>query len=260
VSKLAHKRIIKLDGPLNFRDIGGYQNENGKTVKWNKIYRSDSLSSLSASDQKRLAQLRITTDCDLRSQYEKNSAPDILWANVKLVDVPVYAEVGVDKSKEHYNSQFLGQLPSLNNNFMGRIYQQTLLNAHSQTMFAKVFAELLTLPEEEALVYHCSAGKDRTGMVSVLVLMALGIADDTIARDYLLTNQLYDFAVSRQLPSNDEISQMVAKMNVTKGEGIAIKGITETIRQGWGDFATFFKKELGFSTIDYQQLRKMYLV
>lgn len=126
-------------------------------------------------------------------------------------------------------------------------------------MFARIFSELLAMPANEALVYHCSAGKDRTGMVSALILMALGVDDDTIARDYLLTNKLYDFAVSRQLPSNDEISQMVAKMNVTKGEGIAIRGITETVRGGWGDFDTFFKKELGFNDADLARLRQMYL-
>ena len=66
-------------------------------------------------------------------------------------------------------------------------------------------------------------------------------------------------SVSRQLPSNDEIAQMVAKMNVTKGEGTAIRGITETIRGGWGDFATFFKKELGFTDADLSRLKGMYL-
>ena len=52
---------------------------------------------------------------------------------------------------------------------------------------------------------------------------------------------------------------MVAKMNVTKGEGTAIRGITETIRGGWGDFATFFNKELGFTDADLSQLKQMYL-
>ncbi|RMC23470.1 MULTISPECIES: tyrosine-protein phosphatase [unclassified Lactobacillus] len=256
---MVHDRIIKLDGPLNFRDVGGYQNENGQKVKWNKIYRSDSLSSLTATDQTKLVQLRIAVDCDLRSQYEKKSSPDIHWSNVKYVDVPIYDENESGSQSNHHIYRFLHHIPNLNNNFIGRIYQQTLLNSHSREMFAQIFTELLKLKPDQALVYHCSAGKDRTGMVSALILMALGVGDDTIARDYLLTNKLYDFAVSRQLPSNDEITQMVAKMNVTKGEGIAIRGITETIRGGWGDFATFFEKELGFNSADLTQLRQMYL-
>ncbi|RVU70248.1 MULTISPECIES: tyrosine-protein phosphatase [Lactobacillus] len=256
---MAHNRLVALDGALNFRDVGGYQNAQGQSVKWNKIYRSDSLSSLSFKDKIKLAKLKVAVDCDLRSSYEKNSSPDVLWASVKYVDVPLYSDnISEDKS-DNKLFRFFHHLPNLKDNFIGQIYQRTLLNTHSQEEFAKVFAELLELPADQALVYHCSAGKDRTGMVSALILMGLGVDDDTIARDYLLTNELYDFAVSRNLPSNDQISAIIAKMNVTKGEGIAIRGITETIRQGWGSFDSFFKKELGFSQADLKQLRAMYL-
>ncbi len=256
---MPHNRIVALDGPLNFRDVGGYKNDQGQSVKWNKIYRSDSLSSLSYKDKIKLVKLHVTVDCDLRSSYEKNSSPDDLWAGVKYVDVPIYSNNPKENKSDNKLFRFFHHLPDLHDNFIGQIYQQTLLNTHSQEEFAKVFAELLILPEDQALVYHCSAGKDRTGMMSAMILMALGVSDDTIARDYLLTNELYDFAVSRNLPSNDEISAMIAKMNVTQGEGTAILGITQTIRQGWGSFDSFFRKELGFSRSDLKQLRQMYL-
>lgn len=256
---MAHERIVALDGPLNFRDVGGYRNQKGQKVKWNKIYRSDSLSSLSYKDKIKLAKLRITVDCDLRSAYEKKSAPDDLWGQVKYVDVPIYSnEISEDKASNKL-FRFFHHLPDLKDNFIGQIYQRTILNTHSQEEFAKIFAELLELPDKNGLVYHCSAGKDRTGMTSAMILMALGVDDDTIARDYLLTNTLYDFALSKNFPSTDEISAMIAKMNVTKGEGIAIHGVTDTIRAGWGSFDSFFKKELGFDQADLDQLRKMYL-
>lgn len=256
---MTHDRIVALDGPLNFRDIGGYKNNQGQSVKWNKIYRSDSLSSLSYKDKITLTKLRITVDCDLRSNYEKNSAPDVLWDHVKYVDAPLYSnDLNEDKANNKL-FRFFHHLPDLKDNFIGQIYQRAILNTHSQEEFAKIFAELLELPEDEALVYHCSAGKDRTGMTSALILMALGVDDDTIARDYLLTNTLYDFALAKNFPSTDEISSMIAKMNVTKGEGTAIHGITDTIRAGWGNFDSFFKKELGFSQSDLNQFRQMYL-
>lgn len=257
---MAHERLVLLDGAINFRDIGGYKNKDGQTVKWNKIYRSDALNSLSYRDKIKLAKLNIKVDCDLRSAYEKKSAPDDLWSGVQYVDVPLYSEKIAETGKaENKLYRFFHHIPDMKDNFIGQIYQRTLLSPHSEEEFAKVFAQLLELPEDAGLVYHCSAGKDRTGMTSALILMALGVDDDTIARDYLLTNTLYDFAISKNLPSKDELSAMVAKMNVTKGEGPAIRGITETIRGGWGDFDTFFKKELGFSQSDLEQLRKMYL-
>ena len=256
---MTHDRIVSLDGPRNFRDLGGYENSQGQKVKWNKIYRSDSLSSLSYKDKIDLVKRRVAIDCDLRSRYEKNSSPDDLWSGVKYVDVPLYSDDSSEDKSASKIYRFMHHLPDLKGNFIGQIYQRTLLNSHSQQEFAEIFDQLLNMPEDEALVFHCSAGKDRTGMTAALILMALGVDDDTIARDYLLTNKLYDFAVSRNLPSNDEISAMIAKMNITKGEGTAVYGITETIRQGWGSFDSFFTKELGFSQNDLNEFRKMYL-
>ena len=257
--QMAHDRILALDGPLNFRDIGGYQNDKGQHVKWNKIYRSDSLSSLSDEDQAKLAERRITVDVDLRSRYEQNSAPDKLWPNVRFVDAHIYSENRKQNKGDNKLYRFVHHIPDMGDNWLGQIYQQVLLNSHSQHEFAKIFAELIELPEEDALVYHYSAGKDRTGMTSALILTALGVDDDTISRDYLLTNELYDFALAKQFPDDNEIVSLVSKMNITKGEGPAIHGITETIRQGWGSFDSFFKKELGFSQKDLNRFRKMYL-
>lgn len=104
---MPHNRIVTLDGALNFRDIGGYKNDKGQSVKWNKIYRSDSLSSLSYKDKIKLAKLHVIVDCDLRSSYEKNSSPDDLWSGVKYVDVPLYSNnVSEDKEKINFIASF----------------------------------------------------------------------------------------------------------------------------------------------------------
>ena len=89
---MARERLITFDGTVNFRDIGGYQGMDGKRTKWNKIYRSDSLSSLSSSDQERLTQMKVTVDCDLRSTNEQTIAPDKLWKGAECLDCHVYAE------------------------------------------------------------------------------------------------------------------------------------------------------------------------
>ena len=166
---MKHDRILALDGPLNFRDIGGYQNDKGQHVKWNKIYRSDSLSSLSDEDQEKLVERRITVDVDLRSKYEQNSAPDKLWPNVRFIDAHIYSENRKQNKGDNKLYRFVHHIPDMGDNWLGQIYQQVLLNSHSQHEFAKIFAELIELPEEDALVYHCSAGKDRTGMTSALI-------------------------------------------------------------------------------------------
>lgn len=256
---MAHERLITLDGTVNFRDIGGYQNKDGQTVKWHKIYRSDSLSSLTPADQEKLEQMKVSVDCDLRTTNEQEMAPDRIWTGARVIDCHVYAEDrNGDFTQEHPIYRFLHHIPKMSG-YLDSIYQNVILSPSSQRAFARVFAELLELPADEALVYHCSAGKDRTGMTTALILTGLGIDEHTIARDYLLTNELYTFGLRKQLPSDSEMIKMVNQMNITEGEGTAILGITETIDKGFGGFDNYFTKQLGFSKQDLSDFRRLYL-
>lgn len=257
---MEHNRIIPFDGTVNFRDLGGYKNDKGQEVKWNKIYRSDSLSSLSERDQEKLEKMKVVVDCDLRSSNEQEMAPDRIWDNARVIDCHLYAEGknGQFEREERPVYKFFHHIPEPES-YLGQIYQDVLLSPKSQKAFARVFACLLSLDEDEALVYHCSAGKDRTGMMSALILTGLGVDDETIAKDYLLTNELYSFGLRKELPSDTEMLKIVNRMNVTQGEGTAIKGITETIREGFGGFEHYFTKILGFSKEDLNHFRKMYL-
>ncbi len=257
---MAHERLITLDGTVNFRDVGGYQSRNGQWVKWNKVYRSDSLSSLTPEDEEKLEKMKVTVDCDLRSTNEQVMAPDRSWECVKVVDCHVYGETadGNFAQEKHPLYKFIHHIPEVDS-YLGQIYQDVILSRASQHAFKKVFEQLLALPEDQALVYHCSAGKDRTGMMSALFLTGLGVDDETIARDYLLTNQLYTFGLKKQMPSDSEMIKLVNQMNVTQGEGTAIKGITTTIEEGFGGFENYFTKELGFSKNDLADLKKLYL-
>ena len=257
---MEHNRLITFDGTVNFRDIGGYENNEGKHVKWRKIYRSDSLSSLTERDEEKLEKMNVTVDCDLRTSNEQVMSPDRKWPGVEVLDCHVYAEdsSGNFVNDSHKIYRFLHHIPKVDS-YLGEIYQNVILSPASQKAFARVFAALLTLPENEALVYHCSAGKDRTGMTTALILKGLGIDEHNIARDYLLTNELYTFGLKKQLPSDSEMIKMINRMNVTEGEGMAVKGITQTIDAGYGGFENYFTKEFGFSKQDLKDFRKLYL-
>ncbi|KRL63025.1 tyrosine-protein phosphatase [Lactobacillus psittaci] len=248
-------RLVKLDGASNFRDLGGYVGLDGRKVKSGKLYRADSLSSLSDQDLETLTRLNIRIDCDLRSIYEQEMAPDKRW-NAELVDCHLYAEAGERNNK--FLEKWLHHIKPVDD-YLGQIYQRVILSPHSQKMFAQVFEKMLELADDQALVFHCSAGKDRTGMTAALILMGLGVDDETISKDYLLTNELYHFAYSNDEVSDDDLGKMVAKMNITRGEGQAITGITETIRMGWGSFDNFFIHVLGFSKDDLQEIRTKFL-
>ena len=250
---MAKQRLVPLDGAMNFRDLGGYQTTDHQTVIWNKIYRADSLSDLSTGDLKQLTKRHVTVDCDLRSAFEQRAMPDQLTTEMKYVDCHVYAEEG-DTDQQ---SDVPGEI--LPTDYLGSIYQHILLNIHSQHAFGKVMRELVNLAPDEALVFHCSAGKDRTGMMAALILKTLGVDDQTIIKDYLLTNQLYDFSAARQLPSANQLGQMVAKMNTTKGDGPVMKGFLTTLEQGWGSIDHFLIRQLGLSAEEIDKFRQRYL-
>ncbi|MCF1783671.1 tyrosine-protein phosphatase [Lactobacillus mulieris] len=250
-------RLIKLDGATNFRDLGGYVGVDNKKVRFGKIYRADSLSALSRDDIKKLNELNIVYDCDLRSYYEQEMAPDKAW-KAEFIDCHLYAE-GADEQDDRASSTKLTKKIKPMDNYLGQIYQKVLLSTHGQKIFRAIFEKLLALKENQALVFHCSAGKDRTGMTAALILMGLGVSDDDIARDYLITNQLYHFSYQKNQPSDDEMANLVAKMNLTKADSAGIEGITETIRMGWGSFDNFFIQVLGFSQNDLLELRNKFL-
>ena len=249
----SHQRLIPFDGTMNFRDLGGYQTTDGHTIKWQKIYRSDSLSNLSAHDLDRFKQLGITVDCDLRSGYEQQMAPDHINDDLKYVDAHIYPDEG-DVDEEVRPTKPIPEV-----NMLAGIYQHVILNLHSQQMFKRVLAELLVLPADQALVFHCSAGKDRTGMTSAIILSLLDVDDETIIRDYLLTNELYDFAGQRQLPSDNEMGALVAQMNLTKGDGPVMRTFLDTVNDVWDSMTMFVHHQLGLSNREIQQLKDKYL-
>ena len=140
--------------------------------------------------------------------------------------------------------------------YLAMVYQQNLLAPRTGLVMRKIFQELLALKDDEALIYHCSMGKDRTGMVSVIVLMALGLDDREIMRDYLFSR-----SYSRdwnEADENDRLGRQIAKMNQTQVSQSSFYGITETIRQMWGGFDRYFAS-LGFSQEDLERLRDKFL-
>ena len=140
--------------------------------------------------------------------------------------------------------------------YLAMVYQQNLLAPRTGLVMRKIFQELLALKDDEALIYHCSMGKDRTGMVSVIVLMALGLDDREIMRDYLFSrSHSRDW---NEADENDRLGRQIAKMNQTQISQSSFYGITETIRQMWGGFDRYFTS-LGFDRRDLERLRDKFL-
>jgi protein-tyrosine phosphatase len=179
------ERLLPLEGGVNFRDLGGYETVDGKTLAWGKIYRSGVMSGLTAADYRTLADLGIGAICDFRASDERIREPvdwpagmnvKVLTRDYKLDMAPLMAVFGSgditeDKTRAAMAS-FYGELPFT-----------------FAPQFKAMFAELLK--GEAPLAFNCSAGKDRTGMAALLILSALGVSRETAIADYLLSNRYF---------------------------------------------------------------------
>jgi protein-tyrosine phosphatase len=191
------KRHVVLDGAHNFRDFGGYPTEDGHTVRWGLFYRSDDLSALSDDDLAKLHALGIKLVCDFRSAEERAEEPDRLPADQppELVELPIFDEAfSPSEFRELITSGRLGDTDLRQMLIDGNRLFATRYAAQYRAMFER----LVQAGQLPALV-HCTAGKDRTGFAAAVVLRTLGVPQETVYEDFLLTNHYTAREIERTL-------------------------------------------------------------
>ncbi len=178
-------RRLPLAQAVNFRDIGGYCTDENQTVKRGCVYRSDHLSRLTREDQELLQLLQFKYVCDLRTLREQQQAPDLLppESSIVLLSLPVEAE-NFDPAIVH-SRLVSGDDGWLTMDFFIKLYRSYLDD------FAQTWGTVLRLaafPTNLPLVFHCTGGKDRTGICAALLLKALGVSESDILADHDLSN------------------------------------------------------------------------
>jgi protein-tyrosine phosphatase len=173
-----------LQGASNFRDLGGHTGIDGRHVRHGLVYRSDHLAGLTAEDQRTLAALRITHSLDFRGQAERAALPSLVPG---AAAVSLAIEPTVVRRVQALLSA--GQIPSEAETvaLMVQTYQSFARDAIPT--YARFLQHLIEQPG--SVVFHCTAGKDRTGFAAALLLSALGVDREAVMADYLLTNQRY---------------------------------------------------------------------
>lgn len=187
------ERLLPLQGGRNFRDLGGYRVEDGRQVRWGRIYRSGVMSGLTAADLGYLGQLGVAVVCDLRNPEERRSEPSPFLAThgAEVVTFDYDMSTSLDgfarvKTRADAIAGFAAA-------YVGFV---DTLTPHYKDMFARL------VEGAAPLAMNCTAGKDRTGMGSALVLSVLGVPRETVIADYALT-QIYT-------PPSDYMKQMAS--------------------------------------------------
>jgi protein-tyrosine phosphatase len=176
-------RLIPLEGPANFRDLGGYETDHGRFVRTGRVFRSDSLSVMSEADVAHVTEvLHLRTVIDLRAghEVERYTHGPLETLPVPVFHVPIVDETRNNESGHDAAAWSNGEVIPLDDLYL------LMLNRFGHR-FALVL-DLIAADDTQPVVFHCAAGKDRTGLVAMLVLGLLGVDPDIIAADYALTH------------------------------------------------------------------------
>ena len=240
-------RHFKLSGASNFRDLGGYPTSDGRTVRWRQIFRSNHLGNLTDDDVSVLRELGVRSAFDFRGTEERVAAlcgmPEITVHSLPVEPTVVAALRAIAASGTPLSTDHAVEV--MRDSYSGYVQNNT---QHFRTLFAHL------LEDRAPLVIHCTAGKDRTGFACALILHTLGVSEDIISEDYLLTNQFYrrDPNHSSDLP--DEIKQVLGSVQAS-----FLAAAFEAIDADYGDLESYLRDGLGLGNAERAHLEARYL-
>jgi protein-tyrosine phosphatase len=241
------QRHIPLNGASNFRDLGGYLGHEGRPIQWRKIFRSDHLAALDENDRQQLKALGIVRSFDFRGVLE-SQAQAYSWPGLQRHSLSIEPTVVQRLQAQHLNGRSLSAADALD--AMQTTYRDFVKTDSHR--FAELFEHLLSKPEP--LLFHCTAGKDRTGLAAALILSALGVSEKDIWQDYLLTNQLY----KRNSTGATTLSPEVLKI-VWEVQESFLKASLDVIEKEHGGMPNYLGQALKLSPAALQKLRATYL-
>lgn len=245
-SGIFHARAVALDGASNFRDLGGYAGAGGATVRWRRLFRSDHLGGLTPADVTALKELRVGRVCDFRGVSERLHA-------ACLIDGAAVHSLPIEPTIVQRLSDLLAQGQAPGEAGTVALMQQTYRGfvQNNADRFAALFGHLLE--SDTPLVFHCTAGKDRTGFAAALVLTSLGVPRDTVIQDYLLTNtHLKPGGGSHALPP--EIAAVLFRVQEP-----FLAAAFQAVEEAHGNLETYLHQALGVGPRERGRLRQLYL-
>jgi len=176
------ERHLPMAGGYNFRDLGGFRGAGGKRVAWGKFFRTDGMGHLTDADLAYLATIPVKTVVDFRTAEEGAHSPDRIPPSVAtVVHLPIapgYMNPAETRNLEDYESA---------DAFMLHMYRDLAQDAEIAASYREFFSRVQAA-DDVPLIFHCSAGKDRTGIAAAFILTALGVDRSTVFNDYEVSN------------------------------------------------------------------------
>lgn len=250
----APNRHIPLQGTPNFRDFGGYLNAEGRQVRSGQLYRSGALHNLTETDLEKLRALNIGTVCDFRHDEERANEPS-RWPPSpapQIVHLPL-------KGGDHSMTlrRLLGETTGVGANDI--VPLMIGINRDFVIHHSDVYAQLLRILVETSapVLIHCTAGKDRTGFGAAMILAALGVSEEDILHDYLLTGDY--LVIDKEVDKIRERFGLTVPLEVIESAFCVrpdyLHGALDAIKAEYGDIPTYLEAGLKFDAADQRELR-----
>jgi protein-tyrosine phosphatase len=237
--------VVPLEGGSNFRDLGGYRTIGGKSVRRGAVFRSAHLGNLTAPDRAALAQLGVRTIVDLRGVSEAAETPhQVEGVDCRIVGAHIEPQLG-DKIRNAIDAGTA--TPHLVMGYLTDHYRD--YPRRCAPGFRTLFGTLCD-GEHRPLVFHCTAGKDRTGFASALLLTLLGVPWETVLQDYLHTNEVWTGHVGRY-PELD----IDTRAAIIEARTPYLEAAFEIVHADYGGPEGFADRALGLDALARERLR-----
>ena len=267
ISRIAFEQL------KNTRDLGQFSTTDGQHIRPRHLLRSGNLHNLSLEDRAILQNdYHLKTVIDFRTETERSGEADTKISGVTYHWVPILDEatMGITRPDE-CGKDGLEQLAALLLNkqfdakqYMIDTYRQLVLSSYSRSQYRKFFQILLDAPTDGAILWHCSAGKDRAGIGTFLLLCVLGVSEDIAADDYLATNTFQADLLNKMVTlmvektgSKDIIPKLDAMFSVSPDY---LDAVRDEIRTKFGGLEVFLVQEMGLDADKQAALKEKYLI
>ncbi|MEO8543810.1 MAG: tyrosine-protein phosphatase [Burkholderiaceae bacterium] len=240
-------RHLALEGSTNFRDLGGYAGRDGRSVRWRRLFRSDHLGTLTPQDLSTLSALGLARVCDFRGMHERDVFPCVLPG---VIVHALSIEPTVVQGMQSLLAAGKVLTPALTAELMRQTYRDFVQG--NSPRFAELFDHLLH--DDAPLVFHCTAGKDRTGFAAALILSALGVPLAVVMQDYLLTNDLYRQPQAASSFASQEVLDVLWKV-----QSGFLEAALQTVQADHGSVERYLEHSLGLGPTQRRRLEQLYL-
>lgn len=253
-------RVLALEGVRNFRDFGGYETADGARVRTGHLYRSAHFAEATEADIERIRGLGISFSCDLRRPEERKMQSNRWPSPACATRVIASDDGGLDEAPHIAFLQRSDLTPDAVRAFMRNLYAEIPFDERYVALFKSYFADLVET-DGPALV-HCAAGKDRTGILCALTLIALDVPEEAVVEDYELTNRAVD--LENRLPEIRERFSMYIGRDLPEAAVLPFLGVEavylatamDMIAKRCGDPHAYMRDVLGLDELARDKLRE----